>query len=244
MSNKIAYTIDVEKDLHSDSYKSITLGLKRFEKLCDKYKIEPILFVTGECIEKYPKLFLKWHKKGWEISSHGLSHERFDEMTYKNKEVEIKEIIKIWDKYLKSRPKGFRAPQHSIDDETLDLLDKYGFEYDSSYHPLNLMQLLFFPKKINLWAKLFFSKLNSYKIRENLIEVPCSSLLIPFVSLIIRVFPLWLLKAYVSMIKLLYKNPVFYAHSWDFIELKESRIDKAFSHEKFITKLGEIMKYG
>ncbi len=241
MKNMII-SVDVERDLHGKSYLGITEGLVRLEKLCDKYKIKPVLFVTGECIEKYPKIFKKLARKGWEISFHGTSHERFDEMSYIGKENEIKKGISIWKNKLGLKPKGFRAPQHSIDNDTLDLLEKYGFEYDSSYFPLNLLQLIFFPKKIRLWFKGSFSRLNEYKIRSNLKEIPTSSFIIPFVSLTIRVFPKWLIYAYVNLIKMFYRKPVFYAHSWDFIELKKSRIDNMFSHKRFLSNLEYLFK--
>ena len=61
--SELLISIDVEPDLHTGKYISITQGLKIFEKLCDKYKIKPILFVTADCIKKYPKLFNRLHKK-------------------------------------------------------------------------------------------------------------------------------------------------------------------------------------
>ncbi|MBU0906597.1 MAG: polysaccharide deacetylase family protein, partial [Nanoarchaeota archaeon] len=124
---KISYTIDVEKDLHSESHTGITSGLKRFEEICNKNKVKPILFVTGKIFEKNAAFFKQLHKKKWEISCHGYSHKRFDDMSFKEKEDELKKCVSIWKKHLGSAPKGFRAPQHSIDTETLDLLEKYHF---------------------------------------------------------------------------------------------------------------------
>ena len=238
---RTTFSVDVEKDLHGEGYKGITFGLKKFEIICDKNKIMPVLFVTGDCVLKYPSIFKRLSKKGWEISFHGLTHRRFDDLSLEKKEDEIKKGLELWKKKLGFAPRGFRAPQHSIDEETLDLLEKYGFEYDSSYHPLNLVQLMFFPKKVGLWFKLFFSRLNEYKIIAKLKEKPTSSLLVPFVSLTMRIFPKWMLRFYLWKIKLFYKEPMFYAHSWDFIEMKESRIDRMFPSEKFINKLDYLM---
>lgn len=237
---KLIVTIDVEPDIHSGKYLGITRGLRKAEKIFDKHNIKPILFVTADCIKKYPRLFSSWHKKGWEISLHGLSHKRFDEMAYSEKEHEITQSVQIFKEYLKIAPRGFRAPQHSIDDETLDLLEKYGFEYDSSYTPLNLLQLLFFPSKFSLWFKHFFSRFSNYPIRKHLIERPPSSFLVPFVSLPLRIsyyFSLLLL----NILKLDRKEILFYCHSWDFIKIPESRIDRAFSHERFIKNLDRLL---
>ena len=141
------------------------------------------------------------------------------------------------------KPKGFRAPQHSIDNRTLDLLDKKGFEYDSSYTPLNLLQLLFFPSRFRSGARHFFSSTKIRKIRNRLVERPVAGLILPFVSLIVRVLPIWMLKVFIWKLDFVYDEKMFYAHSWDFIEQKESIIDRTFSHEKFIFKLGEILAW-
>ncbi|MDO8460291.1 MAG: polysaccharide deacetylase family protein [Nanoarchaeota archaeon] len=241
MSIRTTYTIDVEPDLHDHQYKGITEGLKKFEKICDKHKIKPILFVTADCIKKYPEIFKRLEKKGWEISLHGFTHKRFDDIPYKEKEDEIKQSLTYWKKYLNSKPKGFRAPQHSIDEDTLDLLEKYGFEYDSSQTPLNFLQLLFFPHKFPLWIKSFLTPRNPYKIRKNLYEYPPSALKIPFVSLTVRVLPKPFLRAYIALIKAFHTHPMFYAHSWDFIKLPESRIDRTFPYTKLLDKLDYII---
>ena len=241
-------SIDVEPDLHSPrgkpAYRSVDEGMPLFEKLCDRYGLKPILFVTADCIKHNPRLFKRLHRKGWAVSLHGFSHRRFDEMTLEEKEDELKKSIAYWVKYLQFRPRGFRAPQHSIDEDTLDLLMKYRFEYDSSYTPLNLLQLFFFPKKIGLWMKTSFSPLNPYTMRKNsdihLEERPPSALVLPFVSLIVRVMPKTILRLFVWKLGLVYRKPHFYAHSWDFIEQKESRIDRMFPHTKFIENL-ELM---
>ena len=164
--SKLTITIDVEPDLHTRDYIGITQGLKKAEAIFQKHRVKPVLFVTCDCIQRFPKMFKAWQKKGWEISLHGYSHRRFDSMSLAEKENEIKKSIACFKKYLKTKPIGFRAPQHSIDDETLDLLNKYGFRYDSSYTPLNLLQLLFFPSKFSLWSQHFFSRFNAYKIRK------------------------------------------------------------------------------
>jgi hypothetical protein len=147
----------------------------------------------------------------------------------------------VWKKELDFVPKGFRAPQHSIDAETLDLLDELGFVYDSSNTPLNLLQLLFFPSRLGNWFNHFFSSTGVQKIRPSLVERPVSGLGVPFVSLLVRVLPVWLLRVFVWFLKGFYDEVMFYAHSWDFVEQKGSRIDRAFGHERFLKKLERLM---
>ena len=233
----IAITVDTEADLNSGNYKGIYEGLEALRKILDKYNIKVTFFVTCDCIEKYPKIFQRLQKEDHEIALHGYRHVRFDKLSYKEKEEQIKKAIEVFVRYLKNKPKGFRAPQHSIDDETLNLLAKYGFKYDSSYTPLNLLQLFFFPGRFLSWLRLFFSQTKTYRIRGNLYEIPCSAIIIPFVSLALRVFPKPLLRFYLDILKVFNKEIVFYAHSWDFIELSNSRIDRAFSYKRVIEHL-------
>ena len=241
-NSKILFSIDVEPDLHTHEYQGIYLGLKKAEAIFSEYKIKPILFVTADCLAKYPKMFLSLRKKGWEISFHGLTHRRFDSLSFKEKELEFSKSLKIFSKF-KLKPKGFRAPQHSLDQETLTLLEKYNFEYDSSYTPLNLLQLVFFPKKFGLWIKNFLSPRKPWRLSSKLVEKPTSSFLLPFTSLTLRILPRFLMYLYLRFIKLLYVKPVFYCHSWDFISLPKSRIDRKFPSPVFQSKLKRLLKW-
>jgi hypothetical protein len=61
MSKNLVLTVDVEKDLHSNTYKGVTEGLKNLEGICGR-KTKPILFVTADCIKKHPQIFKKLAK--------------------------------------------------------------------------------------------------------------------------------------------------------------------------------------
>lgn len=241
-NSRAVFSIDVERDLHTNQYEGIKIGLTKAEKIFSRYNIKPTLFITTDCLEKYPRIFLDLKKKGWEISFHGLTHRRFDSLSIEEKNREFQESLKIFRKF-KIMPRGFRAPQHSIDKETLSLLEKYKFEYDSSYTPLNLLQLVFFPKKLKLWIKNFFSPRNNYNICSRLQEKPSSSFILPFTSLTLRILPKFLLYSYFRFIKLLYRSPMFYCHSWDFISIEKSRIEKIFPSFVFQKKLENVLKW-
>ena len=99
MPNKIIFSVDVEKDINQDSFNGVLIGLKNFENICDKNNIRPVLFVTGEVLEKFSKIFKRLYKKGWEISSHGYTHKRFDDLSNAEKEKEIQKIVKLYSKF-------------------------------------------------------------------------------------------------------------------------------------------------
>src|SRR3989344_5605611 len=112
---KISITFDIEPDLHSGEYVGITEGLPKIMKILEKNKIKATFFITGDCINKYPETFRKIRNEGHEIASHGKEHERFDNLASEEKDARIKDVIKIFNKHLGESPRGFRAPQHSID---------------------------------------------------------------------------------------------------------------------------------
>ena len=234
----IGISFDVEPDLKTNEYKGITEGIPRIIKILDKYKIKATFFVTCDCLERYPRIFQDLQRQGNEIALHGYRHKRFDSLTEKEKERDIKESIEVFKKYLNIKPKGFRAPQHSIDSSTLNLLEKYDFKYDSSYTPLNLLQLFFFPFKKQSYLH-FFSPINKYKI-DKIYELPVSSFFFPAVSLLFRSFPFSFIRIYSSFLKIICKNQILYFHSWDFIDVR-GKIAKAFPKEKLINNLDKFL---
>jgi len=236
----ISISFDTEPDLHTGEYKSVKEGIPEIIKILDKYNIKATFFITCDCLQKYPKIFQDLKKQGHELSLHAYEHKRFDELSYNEKEEQIKKSIACFKKYLNISPIGFRAPQFSIDAETLDLLNKYGFNYDSSIASIDLSQL-FFHKKIKPWAKQFFSPRQKYKIRGDLFEIPPSSILIPFTSLSIRLFPKFLVMLHLNFLKLFYKDIIFYAHSWDFITLDKSKVMKLGPRDKFLKRFESFL---
>ena len=238
----VAISLDVEPDLHSGGFLSITKGMKIVSSILKKHNVKATFFTTCDCIEHYPEIFRELEREGHEIALHGYRHTRFDDLTIKEREESIRKSLDVFNKYLKRKPKGFRAPQHSINKSTLEILEKYDIKYDSSKTPLNLMQVILFPRRIKLNLIGFFSRPYIYKI-GNIYEIPTTSLLMPFVSIIIRAFPRWMQKAYIRCIDIIFRNKVFYAHSWDFIEIPKSRIDRRFSHEKVISNFDFMIGY-
>ena len=238
--NQIAFSIDVEPDLRTGLFKGISEGLYRLELLMDKYGIKPTLFVTCDCIEKFPSLFRRFKNKGWEISLHGYRHVRFDELSFEQKEANLKKSIACFKKYLKIKPLGFRAAQHSLDEDTLKLLKKYKIVYDSSLNPWNFYHFFIF-WKIKINQRYNFTNPNIH-YRQDILEIPISSSIMPFSGLTLRVLPESLLKLFFFFIKMK-KFPVFFIHSWDLIELKDSKLYNLCPLEQFLSKLDLLLRY-
>lgn len=239
----ISLSFDVEEDLHSPTYNSLKEGIPQLLNILDKYKIKATFFVPAKLIEKFPSYFLNLKKQKHGIALHGYKHERFDNLSRSEAEKRIEKSVKIYKKIFRENPKGFRAPQHSIDEKTLEILSQNNFHYDSSYTPLNFLQLFFFPKAIHHELKGFSKPRSFYKISKSFYEIPISSIGIPLVSFPVRILPWFLLKIYLEILRLTHKNLVFYAHSWDFIDLPKSKIDRMFSHKRLIKNFERMIGY-
>lgn len=237
-------SVDVERDLHSENYLGVIGGLKIFERIVEKYKIKPTLFVTGEVIEKYGEIFKKLQDSGWEIGFHSYDHKRFDKMNNEEKDDDIKKGLKIFKKY-GLKVNGFRAPQHSIDENTFRLLKENGFKYDSSNASKDILQLVHLirgsSKSFLGFLRQFFSKSNPYQ-KDKILEIPTSALFVPFVGYSLRILPLFLMKFLFLLLKRR-KIIVFYCHSWDFIELEKSLTYKLCKLDKFLNKLDGLFKF-
>lgn len=239
---KIAITFDIEPDLHSELFRGISEGIPKILKILAKYNIKATFFASCDCIEKYPKIFQNLKRQGHEIALHGYQHERFDDLSIEQKEKQITKSITCFKKYLKAMPKGFRAPQHSIDKKTLKMLSKYNLKYDSSKTPLNAFQFLFFPKRIKANTLGFFSNPHASKM-HGVLEIPATSFLMPFVSLFVRILPKSIIQSYIQFLSAFFHDLVFYAHSWDFIKISGSKIERKFPHEKFIRNFEGMIEY-
>jgi len=238
----ISLTFDVERDLHSNDIKSLNIGIPRLLNILNKHNVKATFFVPAKLLEEFPRLFKDLRKKGHEIALHGYDHERFDDLSLKEKEVRIKKSVEIYKKLFKHGPAGFRAPQMSIERETLKILKKNNFLYDSSYTPFDFLQLLFFPKKFKIWFESFLKPRKIFKLENNFYEVPLSSLFIPLTSMTLRILGPVLLRIYLALLKLTNQNLTFFAHSWDFIETPQSRIDRHFGHERFILNFKRMIE--
>lgn len=235
-------SFDIEPDIHEETTLGITEGINTLLELLNKQGIKATFFTTCDVLEKHPEIFQKLQQEGHEIASHGYRHVRYEQLTLEEKKEHLRKSEQVFLKILGKKARGFRAPQHSIDDETLNLLAENNYKYDSSRTPLNFLQLIFFPKHWKEWKK-DQGKNKTYMIRENLKEIPPTSLIIPFVSLTLRILPKPILWMYLTLLRKTTPTIVFYAHSWDFIKLPKSKIDKTFSHKLLLKRLDYTITY-
>lgn len=221
-------TIDTEKDFNKNSYENIK-KLHGFVKTLEKSSIKISFFVTCDCLQKFPSLFRKLAKKH-EIALHGYLHERWDVLGRKEKEERLDKAIKIYKKIFKKSPKGFRAPQFSADFELLELLEKKGFEYDSSIVQFPLSQAIFFPSRFHLYLRQCNFQEQIKKKKMKIREIPVSSFILPISMFSLRILPQFIFNSFAKLSVLFRKDKtlLFLIHSYEFNNANFKRLNKFF----------------
>ena len=114
---------------------SARVGVPRLLSLFSKHGISDAVtwFIPGHSMETFPNETEKIVDSGAEIGLHGYSHEGAYAMTEKQEKDVLGKCIELA-KGLKGgrRPVGYRAPLYQIRESTVQLLQEFGFLYDSS----------------------------------------------------------------------------------------------------------------
>ncbi|MEK7891129.1 polysaccharide deacetylase [Burkholderia contaminans] len=107
-------------------------GVPRILDLLRRHDLQAQFFVPGYTAEIDRKLVEAIHEAGHPIGCHGYFHERTDGLTYEVEDASLAESKAILADITGVTPIGYRAPQWEVTPQTLELLDKHGFAYDSS----------------------------------------------------------------------------------------------------------------
>lgn len=109
--------------------------LDRFTALFDEVGVKATFFIVADEIEKNSKPILRLKELGHEIANHSLRHTfGFSRLSRAEKEADITRSTEIMKDFFGVQPCGFRAPGYDIDNETLDVLSRHGYAYDSSLY--------------------------------------------------------------------------------------------------------------
>ncbi|WP_298789157.1 polysaccharide deacetylase [uncultured Marinococcus sp.] len=145
----------------------------RVLKLLDKYNIKTSWCIPGHTVDTFPEITKSVVDHGHEIVHHGYAHENITPLTYEEEE-------KIMTMGLESlanlgvKPRGYRSPAWNYSPNTLSILEKYGFEYDSSLMGNDLYPYRPRPVEVH------HDKANVFGPDSQLLEIPVSWLLDDF----------------------------------------------------------------
>lgn len=145
----LTYDFDVQSGFISRGMTSPTplsrgefgvVGSKRILDLVKAHSIPTTWFVPGFTIETYPAACEAVLKGGHEIGHHSWAHIPPASQTLEEEEADMLRASAAIKQLTGGRAVGYRSPSWDLSENTLNLLLKYGFEYDSSmmggdYHP-------------------------------------------------------------------------------------------------------------
>jgi peptidoglycan-N-acetylglucosamine deacetylase len=110
----------------------IRAGIPRILALLEKHRVPATFMVPGQVIDDHPETCREIASLGFEIGYHGYHHESvLDIPIGEERELMRRAIARIEDVF-DSRPRGNRSPPFALGPNTADLLEEFGFVYDSS----------------------------------------------------------------------------------------------------------------
>jgi peptidoglycan-N-acetylglucosamine deacetylase len=108
-------------------------GLNRFLNVLEKYQVPATFFIPAVSAILHPEMVPAILRSGRnEIGVHGWIHENPPSLAAGEEDRLMKQAIDYLTKVTGKRPVGYRAPSWSFSLDTMGLLQKYGFLYDSS----------------------------------------------------------------------------------------------------------------
>ena len=113
-------------------------GTGRILAMLDRYQVPATFFVTGVDALLHPEMLTAILKSGrHEVGAHGWIHEFPPRLAEGEEERLLDKAIDYLTKATGKRPAGYRAPSWAFSPDTMDLIRKKGFLYDSSLQALD-----------------------------------------------------------------------------------------------------------
>lgn len=214
------FTIDVDWTPGSQ------VGLVRLYDFCERYNLAPTLFVTGRFAEVYPDVIREAHLRGYEIGTHGWEHglnptEDFRSANYSQQKQWMELSTMAVEKAAGIVPSIFRAPNLSIGETTLRILEEMNYKIDSSV-PSRRFDMGYGQVS---HPRYFFAPLTPYHPAHHnlavqgaspIIEVPPSSFILPLNMSSLRVLGIsvlqWVIRRLIQRTRIL----VLYVHPAEF----------------------------
>lgn len=225
-----------DKDHNNTSFSR--LGNEVLLELFRKHGIKATFFVTGYFAEREPEHVRRMVDEGHEVAAHGYEHH------YRGRKFDVsKDVVrakKTLEKITGMPVKGFRSPQAQYSLQLLKLLDKAGYEYDSSLHPAYLPGYYNYSKK----PLRIHKPLADLKITEIPVAV-MPTLRLPIVWMFMRNLGVWYTQLGVDALEKRGINANLYFHSWEFVAMKSKNVPFYFTRNtgrRFVTMLDTFIR--
>ena len=143
------------------------VGVPRILDLLARESIPSTWFVPGHTLVTYPDDTEKILAGGHELACHGWYHEDFSELPGEEQAAILERSVEAVRRAAGAPPKGFRAPYWALGRETLELVLRAGYEYDSS-----LMADDYRPYRVRLDDRHSVAEGTTFGSESALVEVP------------------------------------------------------------------------
>jgi polysaccharide deacetylase family protein (PEP-CTERM system associated) len=208
-------------------------------------------FILGWLAERLPGLVREIAGRGHEVASHGSSHRLCRPLSDAELRAELGDSKRLLEDITGAEAAGFRAPNFSVDDRVLALIQEAGYRYDSSYNSFGLHGRY---GKISLNGQPRAGV--AYELSDNFFELPVSNLPLSSISTLgilgtlahfrqfnhfplpwsggayFRLLPLGLFQAGVRSILEADGAYLFYMHPWE-VDPGQPRVRKAGPAARF-----------
>ena len=250
---KICVSFDVEEyrvpernNVKSSFNKNTELSKIGLSRLLNLFKTKNVLstfFVTGYYAEREPESVKAAQNQGHEIGCHSYHDVHHGKFTPKQIKDQISLATSILKRLCGRKPKGFRAPQFSINSLVRDQIMEEGYLYDSSVHPAIVPG-----RCVDFKTSLFpfvFEKNGKY-----LAIFPCSVMPLirfPISGWWMRNIGLWLTTFGTQINLKLGRDVILYFHPWEFADLPRIKgIPKSMTRGtglNYVKKLEKFIDY-
>src|SRR5262245_49134119 len=143
-----ALSIDVEDWFHTANLSGVVpreswttresrveRNTNRMLEILNVSKARATFFVLGWVAERYPQLVRAISEAGHEVASHGYGHELVHSLSPGEFRSDVVRSKKYLEDLTGTAVRGYRAPCFSITEWAIPILQRAGFDYDSSVVP-------------------------------------------------------------------------------------------------------------
>lgn len=125
----------IARDTWDERELRVERNVDRLLELMRERGVRGTWFVLGWVAERAPALVRRIAAEGHEIASHGFGHELVSALTPERFQADVERSKKALEDLTGTEVIGYRAPNFSITDWSIDVLCSLGFRYDSSAFP-------------------------------------------------------------------------------------------------------------
>jgi peptidoglycan/xylan/chitin deacetylase (PgdA/CDA1 family) len=145
------------------------VALPRVLDLLNRFHVKTSFFIPGVVIDTYPALCERILAEGHEIGHHGWTHVPVSNLKPEEEEAGLVRGIERIKALTGKAPVGFRSPSWDLSPDTVRLLLKYGFYYESS-----MMGHDHEPYRVRIGDKVHLDRGMEFGAPTKLIELPIS----------------------------------------------------------------------